>query len=147
MATQYPAISHPFDLPTDSILANDLLREPQREAYAALAEHWKSSTTPAIVQVPVGCGKTGLMATLPFGICRQRALLVAPNVTIRSAIARSVDPTQPTCFWRKMGIPATADRGPFCACWTAPMRVTKTAREVISWWPTFSRSSAFATGG
>lgn len=115
MAVQYSARSHPFDVSPDVILSNELLREPQREAYSALFDHWRRSTRPAIVQIPVGCGKTGLMAALPFGNSHRRALLVAPNVTIRAALAKAVDVSGSNCFLRKMQITDGDDQGPFCA--------------------------------
>ena len=54
------------------IEANTSLRDPQREAHRAVREHFSGHPGPAIVQIPVGCGKTGIMATLPFGIARGR---------------------------------------------------------------------------
>ena len=30
------------------------------------------------MQIPVGCGKTGIMATLPFGIAQGRTLVITP---------------------------------------------------------------------
>lgn len=115
MAVQFPANTHPFDVAPDVILSNELLREPQRNGYSALAKFWQARRDPALVQLPVGCGKSGLMAILPFGNARQRVLLVAPNVTIRTALARAVDPTHEDCFWKRVGVPYHPRRGPFCA--------------------------------
>ena len=50
------------------IEGNDNLREPQKEAHRHTKRHFASSSDAAILQIPVGCGKTGVMATLPFGI-------------------------------------------------------------------------------
>src|SRR3954463_4185918 len=52
-----------FQSTTANIEANELLREPQRDAHRYVREHFAESDTPAIVQIPVGCGKTGIMAT------------------------------------------------------------------------------------
>src|SRR6266849_5550836 len=62
-----------------NIEANDLLREPQRLAHRAVREHFADGNEPAIIQIPVGCGKTGIVATLPFGIATGRVLVIAPN--------------------------------------------------------------------
>src|SRR5689334_833578 len=57
-----------FQTANANIEANDLLREPQREAHRAVREHFDESDDPAIIQIPVGCGKTGIISTLPFGV-------------------------------------------------------------------------------
>jgi superfamily II DNA or RNA helicase len=60
-------------------------------AYRAVQEHFAESNEPALLQVPVGCGKTGLISILPFGIAQSRVLIVAPNLTIRDALFEAVD--------------------------------------------------------
>src|SRR5690606_38626343 len=40
------------------------LRDPQREGYARAAEYFAGGGTKAIIQMPVGCGKSGLVAIL-----------------------------------------------------------------------------------
>lgn len=97
------------------ILGNSRLREPQQQAYQELRKHFSVSTEPALVQIPVGCGKTGLMAILPFGIARGRVLIVAPNLTIREALFRAVDSASASCFWRKMAVSQLSPEGPFAA--------------------------------
>src|SRR5258708_26124997 len=47
---------------------NSLLREPQPEAHRKVRDHFASNANPVIIHIPVGCGKTGIVATLPFGI-------------------------------------------------------------------------------
>ena len=64
------------------------LREPQIEGYFAIREHFSKKNTPCYVQLPVGCGKTGLMGLAPFGIANGRVLIIAPNLTIRENIRR-----------------------------------------------------------
>jgi DNA repair protein RadD len=59
----------------------------------------------AVVQIPVGCGKSGIAAIAPFGIARGRVLVVAPNLTIKEGLFESLDITnRQKCFWRKRGI-------------------------------------------
>ena len=55
------------------------------------------------------------MSILPFGISQKRALIVAPNVTIREAIFAAVDSASRTCFWRQHGVVAGRPEGPFAA--------------------------------
>jgi excisionase family DNA binding protein len=94
------------------------LREPQVEAYQKLYEFFKSGRKTAIIQIPVGCGKSGIAAIAPFGIAKGRVLVVAPNLTIKEGLFESLDVTnRQKCFWRKRGIltDEAMIRGPFAA--------------------------------
>ena len=104
-----------FQTANANIEANDLLREPQREAHRAVREHFESSDAPAIIQIPVGCGKTGIMATLPFGVASGRVLVIAPNLTIRKGIFDALDITNRECFWTKTRVLSDFSGGPFVA--------------------------------
>ncbi len=107
--------SHLFQRHAPFVAGNRRLREPQIQGYEALRSHFAAEREPALVQIPVGCGKTGLMALLPFGIANGRALLVAPNVTIRETIFQAVDTASDTCFWRRAGVAPVGVEGPFAA--------------------------------
>jgi len=48
------------------IQGNPNLRDPQVEGWFRTRQHFRNSRDHAILQIPVGCGKTGLMALLPF---------------------------------------------------------------------------------
>ena len=98
-----------------NIEANELLREPQREAHRATREHFVRSSKPAIIQIPVGCGKTGIMATLPFGIANGRALVITPNLTIRRGVASALDIASRECFWAKTRVLPEFSEGPYFA--------------------------------
>ena len=95
-----------FFLKTPAHIEENLqLREPQVEAYKALYEYFKTSKNPAIVQIPVGCGKSGIAAIAPFGIAKGRVLIIVPNLTIKEGIFESLDVTnKQKCFWRKRNI-------------------------------------------
>jgi DNA repair protein RadD len=81
------------------------LREPQVEAYQELYKYFKSGHKTAIIQIPVGCGKSGIAAIAPFGIAKGRVLVVAPNLTIKEGLFESLDVTnRQKCFWRKRNI-------------------------------------------
>lgn len=97
---------------------NTELRDPQREAHAATLEHFATSREAAIVQLPVGCGKSGLIALLPFGLARGRVLVISPNLTIRDSLRADLDITdRRSCFWRKRSVlsPETMLAGPHVA--------------------------------
>lgn len=103
-----------------NIEANDLLREPQREAHRAVREHFKDSNDPGILQIPVGCGKTGIMATLPFGVARSRVLVITPNLTIRKGVTDALDITNRECFWTKTRVLSDFTAGPWTAILDGP---------------------------
>lgn len=103
-----------------SIEANPLLREPQREAHRLAREHFRSATTPAVLQIPVGCGKTGVIATLPFGIAAGRVLVLVPNTTIRDGVAEQLDITNVKCFFRRAKVLGDLTQGPYRAVLDGP---------------------------
>lgn len=55
------------------IQGNPNLRDPQVEGWFRTRQHFRNSSEHAILQIPVGCGKTGLMALLPFETAQGRA--------------------------------------------------------------------------
>lgn len=97
------------------IEANKRLREPQSEAHRAVREHFKQSTDPAMLVIPVGCGKSGLISVLPFGIASGRVLVIAPNLTIRDGLAEALDIASTECFWAKTRILPNFQHGPYMA--------------------------------
>jgi len=99
-----------------NIEENTQLREPQIEAYKSIYDYFKDGGKTAIVQIPVGCGKSGLAALIPLGIAKGRVLVIAPNLTIKEGLYESFDITnRQKCFWRKRGVLSneTMIGGPF----------------------------------
>lgn len=98
-----------------SIEDNDSIREPQKEAYKKLYDFFKAGGREALVQLPVGCGKSGLASIVPFGIAQGRVLVVTPNTTIRDEMKNNLDITHRKCFWRRAGVLEDVDMlsGPF----------------------------------
>jgi excisionase family DNA binding protein len=97
---------------------NDLLRDPQREAHAAAVAFFDGGGKQAIIQIPVGCGKSALIAILPFGIAQGRVLVISPGLTIREGLASTLDVTNKrNCAWSKFKVlpPETLSAGPFRA--------------------------------
>lgn len=84
---------------------NSNLREPQRDAYARAIDFFQNNGTKAVLQLPVGCGKSGLASILPFGISKGRVLIIAPNLTIKDELLKSLDiSNKQKCFWRRMRV-------------------------------------------
>ena len=76
-----------------NILTNTELGKLQIEAYVATYNHFATNkeTTHAIIVLPTGCGKTGLISILPYGIAEGRVLIIAPQLTILDTIEESLD--------------------------------------------------------
>lgn len=88
-----------------NISDNGALREPQRDAYQRAFDYFAEGKNKAILQIPVGCGKSGLASILPFGIARGRILVIAPNLTIKEGLYDAMDITnRQKCFWRKAAV-------------------------------------------
>jgi DNA repair protein RadD len=124
-----------METPAD-IEMNANLREPQRDAYSQAAAFFQSGRKKAVIQLPVGCGKTGLAAILPFGIAEGRVLIIAPNLTIKDELYKALDITnRQKCFWRRMGV--LEDRhmrsGPYvCTLDTGNLSVCEKSHIVIT---------------
>jgi len=118
------------------IETNPLLREPQQQGYLRTLEFFSSGKNKAIVQIPVGCGKTGLAALLPFGLARGRVLVVAPNITIKDNLYEAMDITnRPKCFWRKARVLTDAQMGSgplACTLDTGNVTVARKSHVVIT---------------
>src|ERR1700741_530302 len=99
---------------------NAQLREPQREAFDATARHFELREAPAIVQLPVGCGKTGVAAILPFALSGGRVLVIAPNTTIREGLYADLNISNAGCFWKRTGVLSDFSAGPFTALVDGP---------------------------
>jgi excisionase family DNA binding protein len=81
------------------------LRDPQRDGYLRAYEFFRGGKNKAIIQIPVGCGKTGLASLLPLGLAEGRVIVIAPNLTIKDALYEAMDITnRQKCFWRKAGV-------------------------------------------
>ncbi|MFN8232238.1 MAG: DEAD/DEAH box helicase family protein [Actinomycetota bacterium] len=97
------------------ITGNVNLRIPQVGGYEAARAHFGDGGHRAVEQIPVGCGKTGLITLLPFRIARGRVLVIAPNLTIKRQLRDALDVTSQGCFYRKVGALTDLTDGPFVA--------------------------------
>jgi superfamily II DNA or RNA helicase len=96
----------PFRDLNPQITDNERLREPQREAYEAISEHFadEDAHREAGVVLPVGCGKSGLITVAPFAVQARRVLVIAPGLRIASQLLDDFNPTNPGMFYRKCAI-------------------------------------------
>lgn len=97
------------------IQGNPNLRDPQVDGWFHTRQHFRNSREHAILQIPVGCGKTGLMALLPFEITQGRVLVIAPNLEIRRGISTAFDISGRDCFWTSARVLPDACQGPYTA--------------------------------
>ena len=97
------------------IQGNRSLRTPQIGGHEAAVEFFAGDGHRAVERIPVGCGKSGLITLLPFGIAQGRVLVIAPNLTILSQLAEDLDFTSKDCFYRRTGALRDLSAGPFRA--------------------------------
>jgi superfamily II DNA or RNA helicase len=89
-----------------NIVDNMSLRVPQREGYRSIAEHYTQPNSEREVGIvlPVGCGKSGLIAIAPFAVGARRALVIAPNLKIAAQLYSDFNPAEANMFYQKCGI-------------------------------------------
>lgn len=90
-----------------NIKTNENLRPPQYEAYEAIQEYFTSDKLEnrnALVVLPTGVGKTGVMAIAPFGLSKKRTLIITPGNTIKGTVLDSLNPENPRNFWYERNI-------------------------------------------
>ncbi|PPA93653.1 DEAD/DEAH box helicase [Brevibacillus laterosporus] len=80
------------------IEGNNKLRKPQIEAYLKIQSHFNNSNEEALVVLPTGTGKSGLISIAPFGVCKSRVLIITPNTVTRQSIAKTMDMLEDN-FW------------------------------------------------
>lgn len=89
------------------ILNNDSIRQPQMMGYLEAYNYFvnkKKTSSHAIIFLPTGVGKTGLIALLPYGISNGRVLIIAPQTTVKDTVVDGLDPTNPNNFWLKRNV-------------------------------------------
>lgn len=81
------------------INGNKKLREPQREAYIAAYEFFNENEKgEALIVLPTGTGKSGLISVLPFGISNGRVLVVTPGLITKQSVIKTLNPLEDN-FW------------------------------------------------
>lgn len=75
------------------IEGNDKLRLPQLEAYLKVNSYFNGEYTnrEALVVLPTGTGKSGLISIAPYGVSRGRVLIITPNKVTKRSISKTLD--------------------------------------------------------
>jgi superfamily II DNA or RNA helicase len=95
----------PFDQ-LANISTNGRLRDPQREGWAAIGRHFSERGVAREVGIvlPVGCGKSGLIAIAPYATPTRRALVIAPGTRIRLQLGNDLRSNSETNFYDRCGV-------------------------------------------
>lgn len=95
----------PFDQEV-SITDNQQLRIPQREGWVCLRDHFQqiSPTREVGIVLPVGCGKSGLIAIAPYAMGARRALIIAPGTRIRGQLGNDLRANSASNFYERCGV-------------------------------------------
>lgn len=73
-----------------NILGNNKLRTPQIEAYLKIKEFFSCpDNSEALVVLPTGTGKSGLISIAPFGVSNGRVLIVTPGLVTKDSIRKT----------------------------------------------------------
>lgn len=102
-----------FNQLNPNILGNTRLRTPQIEGFEHIRDYFQElgGENEVGIVLPVGCGKSGLIAITPFAVNARRVLVVAPYVKIAEQLLENFDPTaRINCFYTKCSI---LDQPPF----------------------------------
>ncbi len=88
-----------FKVVKPNIANNDNLRDPQKYGYEAIEQSTEEKEIGIVL--PVGCGKSGLIALTPFAYKANRVLIIAPFVKLAEQLHDDFDPTTGEIFYHK----------------------------------------------
>ncbi len=96
---------------------NEALRVPQRHGWQRLRDYFSTGEAVRVVGVvlPVGCGKSGLIAITPYALEARRVLVIAPGTRIRDQLAGDMKSSSPNNFYVKREVLAHDDTLPEAA--------------------------------
>lgn len=81
------------------IEGNKKLREPQIEAYIKIRDYMKiNKDGEALVVLPTGTGKSGLISIAPFGVSKGRVLVITPGIVTKNSVVKGLHPLEEN-FW------------------------------------------------
>jgi len=82
-----------------NIEGNKKLRKPQIEAYLKIKEYFCNNPNgEALVVLPTGTGKSGLISIAPFGVANGRVLIVTPGLVTKKSVVKTLHPLESN-FW------------------------------------------------
>ncbi|WP_330149484.1 DEAD/DEAH box helicase [Shewanella xiamenensis] len=84
---------------TANILGNNKLRTPQIEAYIKIQQFFDENPEgEALVVLPTGTGKSGLISIAPFGVSNGRVLIITPGLVTKQSIRKTQEMLEDN-FW------------------------------------------------
>lgn len=82
-----------------NIVGNKKLRAPQLQAYLRIQEFFSTpENKEALVVLPTGTGKTGLISIAPFGVSDGRVLIITPGLVTKHSIQKAQEVLEDN-FW------------------------------------------------
>ncbi|MFG1301936.1 DEAD/DEAH box helicase family protein [Xanthobacter sp. V3C-3] len=95
----------PFDQRV-TIAENPQLRIPQREGWLRIRDHFQQQAPTGEVGIvlPVGCGKSGLIAITPYALDAHRALVITPGTRIRDQLGNDLRANSTTNFYERCSV-------------------------------------------
>lgn len=82
-----------------NIEGNKKLRTPQVEAYIKIREYFSSpDNREALVVLPTGTGKSGLICISPYGVAKKRVLIITPGLVTKESIRKAQEVLENN-FW------------------------------------------------
>jgi len=82
-----------------NIINNKKLRDPQIEAYLKIKEYFIANPSgEALVVLPTGTGKSGLISIAPFGVATKRVLVITPGLVTKKSVIKTLHPLEDN-FW------------------------------------------------
>ncbi|PKL00083.1 MAG: helicase [Tenericutes bacterium HGW-Tenericutes-1] len=93
-----------FQTVVPNIEGNRKLRTPQIEAYLNIKEYFINNPQgEALVVLPTGTGKSGLISIAPYGIAKKRVLIITPGLVTKKSVVKSLHPLEEN-FWIKYDV-------------------------------------------
>ncbi len=82
-----------------NIEGNKKLRTPQIEAYLKIREYFVTNPSgEALVVLPTGTGKSGLISIAPFSVSSKRVLIITPGLVTKKSIQKTQEALEDN-FW------------------------------------------------
>lgn len=83
---------------------NSKLRDPQIEAYIKIREYFEENPSgEALVVLPTGTGKSGLIAIAPYGVSQNRVLVITPGLVTKQSVVKTLHPMEEN-FWLNLDV-------------------------------------------
>ncbi|MEB5930116.1 DEAD/DEAH box helicase [Acinetobacter schindleri] len=84
---------------TVNIVGNNKLRSPQIEAYLKIQDFFDTNPQgEALVVLPTGTGKSGLISIAPYGVSDGRVLIITPGLVTKDSISKTQESLRDN-FW------------------------------------------------